>query len=829
MPYLKPQDFKGLQSQYPYPTTRNPKEKKEDVEYYLAVNRAMMSDYASGALAIPMEFGNKRTIQELRAYAKGKQDPEKYKKWLLGRKKKQKDGSKAWVTIMNISWDVHQKMPQMLDQMRSRNMSHDYDIDLHCIDEDSVAAKRADLEMMKFLVDRNTTEFAKNAMFKVNFQPDPEELGLMTNDDIDMYGETGGYSLEWEMAAMAAWRKTRMASNYKVLQDATFDDLIINPEGICGWKAYIDPSDMIPKLRPVKMDKALVQYSDSNNFDNMTIAGELREMTIAQVRRECPWMTGAQLKHLAKCFGWMNPGYVAQLGSGGFYGSGSNSFGSTHPDTDPISRVRVLVLDSQWLSEDEETRLKNQKRGFYKEVDYGYKADDKSINKGDRVIKKNVIRKYYSKWIVGTDYLLDYGVDKNNVYYGPNGNKTPRLDYFFTKTGNSSLVERCISILDDITLVMLKHRNAWATLPASPALAIQKSLIENVFLNGVKQTPRDIVQGLIEGGILYYDGLDQHGDPLYMAGGQKPIEALDVTRMAGILSICSAEIALKVNELREVLGLQMGADGGAQDRYQGLGQTQLAFERANASLQPTFNSYRYLLEEAAEHILKMWQIVAKDAKHNKIAADALGAKSLKVFQLGKEFTNSEFHIEVKIGATEDEKIALMAELSKLKDLGSQTGGTQGLSASEYMYVYDKVMAGNIKEAMYVMSKIEQKKRQAAIAQQQGEQEANRLANEAAARAKGEEDRANIVEKGKTTKENTMLSELLKTQAMLLDRLTAPSKEGESRANPAVIGGIMQQTGQGIEEVMTSEERAAQEAQQAEIAAMQEQEQAVQPV
>lgn len=819
---MKPQDYKGLQHQFPYPTTRNPKDKKNNLEYFLSVNKAMMADYASGSMAIPMEFGNKRSIQELRAYAKGKQDPEKYKKWLLGRKKKQKDGSKAWVTIMNISWDVHQKMPQMLDQMRSRNMSHEYDIDLHCFDEDSVAAKRANLEMMKFLVDERTRKFAENAMFKINFEPNPEELGLATNDDIDMYGETGGYMLEWEMAALAAWKKTKAASKYKVVQDSTFDDLIINPEGICGWKTYIDPSDMIPKIRPVRMDKALVPWSDSNNFDNMTMAGEIREMTIAQVRKECPWLTAAQLKNIAKCFGWMNPGYTAQLGQGGFYGSNPNLKGSAHPDTDPISRVRILVLDAQWLSEDEETRLKNEKRGLYKEVDYNYKPDDKSINKGDRVLKKNVIRKYYSKWIIGTEYMLDYGMDKNNVYYGSKGNKTPRLDYFFAKTGNSSLVERCVAILDDITLVMLKHRNAWATLPASPALAVQKNIIENVFLNGVKQSPSDIVQGLIEGGILYYDGLDQHGDPLYMAGGQKPIEALDITKMAGILSVCSAEIAMKVNELREVLGLQMGADGGQQDRYQGLGQTQLAFERANASLQPTFNSYRYLLEEAANHILKMWQIVSKDSKHNKVAADALGTKSLKVFELGKEFTSAEFNIQVTIAATYDERQQLLMEIAKLKDIGAQTGGSQGLTASEYMYVYDKVMGGNIKEAMYVMSKIEQKKRLAAIQQQQADQEANRMANEEAARVKGEEDRANIEEKGRKTKENTMLSELLKTQSMLLENLVKPKKEGESEPNTSFIGNAMQRTGQGIDEIMSIEEREAQEAQQAQMEAMQQQ-------
>src|SRR5690606_37835775 len=119
---------------------------------------------------------------------------------------------------------------------------------------------------------------------------------------------------------------------------------------------------------------------------------------------------------------------------------------------------------------------------------------------------------------------------------------------------------------------------------------------ENVFLNGILQQPEDIVQGLIERGILYYNGLDDHGNPLYFAGGQKPIDFMDVTKIAGLLSVISNEIAQKVNHLREVLGLQNGADSGQTNPYQGLGQTQLSFQAANASLAPTFNSFNYLFK-----------------------------------------------------------------------------------------------------------------------------------------------------------------------------------------------------------------------------------------
>src|SRR5690606_30850568 len=113
-----------------------------------------------------------------------------------------------------------------------------------------------------------------------------------------------------------------------------------------------------------------------------------------------------------------------------------------------------------------------------KEVDYDYRIKKKSVKDGDYSVKKKVIRKYEAQWIVGTELFLKKGVCKDQVYYGEDGNKTPSLDFFFVKTGNMSLVERCIAIVDQIDMIMVKHRNAWATLPATPAMAIQKDLLE---------------------------------------------------------------------------------------------------------------------------------------------------------------------------------------------------------------------------------------------------------------------------------------------------------------------------------------------------------------
>ena len=825
--YLKLSEYSGKQLQNPYPSDKIDPKLKREKEYYLSVCRAMTSDYTSNSCSIPYTFNpQQRSFAELKSYATGRQSSNKLKNSILGKPKAGKNGQVGHVTKMNVSWETYMKLPQMFDVMRSKNMSQEYDVSLYCVDDDSLAARESTKEMLKFILDENTKRFLDMTGFKPRVQPDPEQLGLMNDSDVDMYFETGGFTLEWERAAKAACNKTKQVSDYKVLQDSTFDDLIINPEGITGWKTYIEESTQLPKIRKVNMENAIVPFSDRNDFANITRGAEIRIMTIADIRKENPTMTSSELMYIAKCFEWMNPGYTTLL-NGSYYDTSYRQGFNQDYDLDPISRVKVLVLDAQWLSTDIETNLKNENPNtgwkMFKEVAFDYQPDEKSKRKGDRVVKKNVIRKYYCNWIIGTEYIINCGVCKDVVYYGQDGNKTPKLDYFFVKTGNASLVERAIAIVDDIDLIMFKHRNAWATLPAAPAMAIQKDLLENVFLNGILQQPEDIVQGLIERGILYYNGLDDNGKPLYFAGGQKPIDYMDVTKMAGMLSICSQEIALKVNELREVLGLQNGADGGQTSPYQGLGQTQISQQTANASLVPTFNSYNYLFRAAFTDIVKKWQIVAKNKKGIKVAYSALGNHNMKVLELSSDFSNAEYNVDFKIAATMEEKQAIMQELAQQKALGVQTGGAQGLTTSEWLYVHDRVMGGNIEEAMFVLAKIEKKKLQAANQAKQADIAANAKVQQDSASMKGQIDKALLQQKGQQETNNIIISELLKQNRELITQLSTPKKEGESAPNTQMVNGVIEGNNQTVAMLAQPQQPEMQESPQSEMGEMPQQE------
>lgn len=757
-PYIRLDQYKGKSYKYGYPSDSISPDLKKEQQYHLQMMQALISDYCSNYCYVPFEFGQKRSFATLKMYATGQQGSSKLKDTVIGAKKKRQDGT--YPTKMNISWDNYYILPKMFDIMRQRNMQTEYDVEVSCIDQDSLAAKEAEKAIMKFLLNPQTQAFFASSNYKLPEGQDPRAAGMQNAADVDLYFETGGYTMQREMACVAACLKTKMVSNYKVTQDSTFDDLICY--ALTGWKTYIEESTKLPKIRKVQVERAIIPYSELNDFSDITRAGEIRIMTIADIHKENPNLSGDDLLYLARCFQWYNPGFNYGVGAALF--NERNRFMTSNAfDIDPISRVRIMVLDAQWLSADMETNLKREKPDgsvFYKSIPYAFQQNEKSKANGEKVIRKNVIRKYYAQWIIGTEMFLNYGVCKDVVYYGPDGNKTPKLDYFFVKTGNASLVERCIALVDDIDLAIIKQRNTLATVPAAPGMAIQKDLIENVFLNGIRQQPEDILQALQERGVLYYNGLDDHGKPLYMAGGAKPIDFLDVTKIVGTLETYGNIILSKVNEIREVLGIPQGVDGSTPNPYDGLGKSQMAAQASNSALYPTFNAYQYLFRNAFDDIIKKWQIVAKDVGA-KIGFSPLGVKSLKILELGKDFSNAEFNIDIQMGTTDEQKRELMQSIAQQKALGDQTGGAQGLSPAEYMYIYDRVIGGNIREAMYVMAQIQQKKAQMVAQQKQQDIQSNAQAQQQSAQQKAQADQQNIVLKGQVDGKNDATMELLK--------------------------------------------------------------------
>ena len=798
MLYLTSDDYIGKLKDFPFPNDNIDPKRKREKDYFLAYCNALMADYTNNRCEVNYNLNKgKRSFKELRDYATGQQPLDKLKQ-VLGRK----NNKGVYVSKMNVSFDTYFKLPQLFDIMRAQNMSREYDMEVHCIDENSVAAREAEREALKFMLDDETVRFMQRMEFKQATGANPEDMGLYSAADVDLWFDIGGYTLQREIALNAAAKKSKMESNYLVFQDALFDMGIVNPQGLCGARVYIDESTKMPKFRPLDVERCIIPFSKYNDFHDITRAAEIRVMTIADIKEVNPDMNAYELKKIAKHYQWLNPDMKAVLEAQDYYVSRWNGADPMY-GIDPISNCKVLVLDAQWLSADIEHFFCNETKSgkkVYKRVDFDYELDKNAKRDGAKKIGKNFIKKYEAQWVIGTDCFINFGVCKDVVYYGTKGNKTPKLDFFFGKTGNASLVERAISIVDDIDLSIIKQRNMIATIPAAPAMVIQKDLLENVFLNGIKQQPEDIIRTGIELGVFYVNGVDDHGKPIYVNGAGKPFEFLNISEIFNGIAAMSNHILGKLNELREVLGLQNGADGGNVSPYQGLGQTEIAQQNANASLRPTFRAVEYVLTNVFEDVLRKWQVVAKDNDLS-VTYSPLSNKNLQIIKLGGDFSNSDFNLQIRVSPSKEELSVLLNDIKQLKALGTQTDGAQGLTASEYMYVWEKVMAGNLKEAMFVLARIEARKKALKIATDRENMQATIQGQQQSAMLTAEENRKTVELEGALTNDKTLITKLFEQNTMLLGKMFDKLKEGETFPNRAEAEAIVMGNNQAISDVV----------------------------
>lgn len=692
-----------------YPSDNINPELKDNDEYAIAYCEALMADYARNKCEIPFEFDGQYSFEMLRKYAQGREGNDQVKLNFFGEQKKDKQTGK-YPTTVNVSWDGMDVMPKMFDVMRSINQKIHYRTTTRAIDSDSLQSKQADREYLKFLIyDQTKTLLNRAKLYKPSAPVNLEEIGAETESDIDLYFDCGAFVMQREIASDAACQKTRNESMHKIIQDMCYDDLITL--GIAGVKTYIDKANKVVKVRYVDPAHAIIQYSKYLDFRNIVRAAEFREMYISELREEYPHIKAQEWIDLANEYAWLNPEYrdAIEKTRTGFYSADDRNRSSY--SADPVNSCKLMVLDAQWLSVDQEQYLENEKNSVYKPVKYGYEVKPKDERRGDRVEKKKVIKKYYASWLVGTKKLLDRGVCEDVVYYGPDKNRTPRLDYFFTKTGNKSLVERSIPHIEDIHLAAVKRRNAIATLPPGPRMIVQQQLMENVYLNGIKQQPEDLYQRFVEKGILVVNNLDDFNKPIFQ--NSKAIEFVP----AGVLediTIFTNEIKEGIERIREVTGLNATVDASTPNSYVGLGKSQMAASAANNALSPTFNAYNNMLIRSFEDVIKKWQIVAKNEKELKVSYTPLGTGSMQILQLGEDFTNADFNIYVDMEYTDDERQMLLTRIVEMNKMFQTSQGAIGISTAEYLHLEDMIMSGNFKFAKFVIARSERKRELAAL-------------------------------------------------------------------------------------------------------------------
>ena len=622
-----------------YPSPFVSPEQKEKLEYGLAYFKKMYHDWKDNA---DMKVDSRRSrYVKSRSYAQGSQNVSKYKDLL---------DVQGDTSYLNLDWTPVNIIPKFVDLIVNDLSNQEYEIVANAIDPVSETLREKDKKTLfaKMLIHPAMKDFNKATGYDV------EQKGYIpqTQEELDIHMALN-YKQSTEIAVENGVKFVMDINNYKSIKKSVIRDLVTC--GIGATKTSIDPNTGV-KIKHVDPANLVTSYTNNEDYNDIQHAGEVYTITIGELKR----IAGDQLSEqdyekIAKEYAGKNhnndisPNY--------------ESYMNEYQDEFEYDKYRVTVMDAEFLSVNElkYEKKKNAYGGYTVTKKKGsYKKPKKS--KFERELIKSSVKVVYSgKWIVGTDYCINYGLAKNMMRSKSNLTET-ELSYVVYAPGthkmvNKSMVERMIPFADQIQLAHLKLQQVIAKARPKGA-AFELGSLENVSKgDGGTFTPLELQEIYDQTGNIYYRTMSDTGE----ASGAVPVQELDNgigSDMEKLISIYAHNLQM----IRDVTGVNEAREGAKPPSEALVGVQKLQIMASNNATKNINDGYLSITKRVAECVCMRLQDVLESKRKKMSYTNALGKSVVTMFGVNKDISMNEFGIILEVAPDEEEKTQLEANL-----------------------------------------------------------------------------------------------------------------------------------------------------------------------
>ena len=667
---------------YPFPKDDiDPKKKTE--EWGLKWCQAIYSKYVSDQTGIP--YSRIEEMMENRMYSAGNQDNYRYKKILLD----EADDTGEMEGWVNLSWEPMPVMPKFLHIIRGIFEEQEHKAVATAVDPKSSEEKMR-MKINKWFKGRYkplldaVDQFTKNES-----EPEwiPETIG-----ELDLYEQVGGLKLAIETEIEEALTYTWYISDWKETKRKMLDDFAtLNCAAV---RDYTDKYTQKAKVRYVDPLKLVMQYSRHWDHRNAEFAGELISETISNIRKNTG-LQEEQLKAVAQFYnGRNNNRTISSWDDDYLYdGDGNSLYDDFHVD----------VFDCEWFSVNSEYRTKRTNERN-ETLEYDEKWGKVHDTEKKKTSVKDIKVVYTGKWIVGTDYIYEFGLQ----YDVPRpGKKEVELSFKLYKLPGKSIVELSRPYIDQMCLVWYKLQNAIA-MAANPGIAVEYTSLMNMKLGANKLEPLDILQIRRDTGDLIYKSTTHRGVP-NMPGGVRPIQELT----GGIgpqLNEYIALFELNLNFIRDLTGINKVADASTPDPNQSVGGSELAIAATNNALKPIYSGYIRIKEFVARSLAIRIQIsLANNNNMYEGYIPVLGGVGVKLLTLSADVVDADWSIMIQAKPTAQRRqVLLQAAMEAMK---RDKDGYSDLEYKDFLIIERLLEEGNEKLAEMLLTYFSNKNKQ----------------------------------------------------------------------------------------------------------------------
>ena len=558
-----------------FPSQVVPDAEKNTYDYGYQVGRAIENEWFRGdkGLGAGGRFGNNwQDFHRLRLYARGEQSVAKYKDEL---------SINGDLSYLNLDWKPVAVLSKFVDIVVNGMTDKGYEIKSFAVDPYSIskrtkhAAAIARDMSAKPLLESIQQNLGVN-LFNTN---KPEDLPE-SREELDLYMQLN-YKQSIEIAEeevienifnynMYDETKKRLAYDLTVLGIAAVKTNFNLANGVTV--DYVDPANLV------------YSYTEDPNFEDIYYVGELKSMSLQEVKKLFPYLTQEDLKEIEK------------------YPGDANYTRNYYGQDDQYNQVQVLFFEYKTYN-NQVFKIKETDQGLEKALE-----KDDSFNPPENAENYNKVHRaievlYSGAKILGYEKMLKWELAENMTR--PYSDQTKvQMNYSITaprmyKGRIESIVSKCIGFADMIQLTHLKIQQVLARMVPDGVFVDVDGLAEVDLGNGTSYNPQEALNMYFQTGSIVGRSLTQDGD---FNQGKVPIQELQTSSGIGKIQALIQTYQYYLQMIRDVTGLNEARDGSQPNKDSLVGLQKLAAAASNTATKHILQSLMYLTVRTAENI-----------------------------------------------------------------------------------------------------------------------------------------------------------------------------------------------------------------------------------
>jgi len=601
---------------------------KASLEYGLKVARAIEHEWFKRDSGSTRFYSNRDEYHRLRLYARGEQSVKKYKDEL---------SINGDLSYLNLDWKPVPVIPKFVDIVVNGMSDRLYDIKAFSQDPSSVNKRTRYVESI--LTDMQTKAISDKIQQQLGinvYSNDPESLPE-TDEELSLHMQLE-YKQAIEIAEEQAINAVMNANNYELISKRINYDLTVI--GIGAVKNEFNKSEGI-KLKYVDPADLVYSYTHSPYFDDIYYVGEVRSVTINELKLQFPELSEEDLKQITKQ-GVQTP-------------ASHNRFINEDSVLD-ANTIQVLYFNYKTYN-NEVFKIKKTASGADKAIP---KNDQFNPPKDDRArfdkASRSIEVVYDGALILGTQKMLKWELAKNMIRPKSDTTKV-MLNYHVVapriyKGRIESLVSRITGFADMIQLTHLKLQQVLSRMIPDGVYLDADGLAEIDLGNGTNYNPQEALNMFFQTGSVIGRSLTQDGD---MNPGKVPIQELTSNGGNNKIGSLINTYNYYLQMIRDVTGLNEARDGSMPDKNALVGVQKLAAANSNTATRHILQSSLYLTAKSAEAISLRVSDILEFSPTREAFISTIGRFNVGTLEDIKNMHLHDFGIYIELSPDEEEK------------------------------------------------------------------------------------------------------------------------------------------------------------------------------